>query len=303
MTYVKHATNYTLKLPIGYRYIVYNGIKFIGIHELEAEAIKEAFILMASGAHSYESIKNMIYERHGLIFTRNVLRKAFENTFYTGYINDIKHIYEPLVTIKLFEETRKMHRLRGDKKHGRLTERVKDRFKYAGIFVCDECGSSCTPYWVKRRYIYYGCNRHKKKHKTKTFNQDLLDEELIHLFELCSVSFKPSQIKEINTFYRAMILNGSLGFKGISYQLNDKLLQKDIKSVFDGSYLTPAQTVGDQSELSAIEKLLTYPQSLEYICKTTNRELVDIQMELIDLQLKDKIEENESGLWQLKERN
>jgi hypothetical protein len=294
----KENNELRLRLPYGYKYKVYKAIKFITIEPYMFEAIKAGFQLFLTKEYTLYQLADVISFRFGVEISVYKWGEILKDPFYTGYIGEHQHIYKPMITPEQFEIVCALLASDQRKVQGKTSSKTKNKFKYAGIFRCDECGLNCYAETKKGRYVYYTC-RSQGKHKTKSTNEKLIDEKCKDFLDFYDIQLADLTIRQMNYFFKSVLLKPRLGKKGIQFEVNEKLLQHDIQSILRETYHTHEEEK-PLEELTSLEMFLEKPHTLEEICMHEKIDFTEAQAQLLDLQLQDKIVEEEAGRWQRK---
>ncbi len=154
---------YPTKAPLGY--LNDANIKNIVPHPTNARIVKKLFKEYATGRHSLETARHLLFEwgigsRSGIPYGKAALNHILRNEAYIGLISLNGETYEgrykPIVGRKLFEEVQRVL-----KEQGRPRNRKNSHnFPLTGLLRCGECGGAITAqYAKKRKYIYYRCSK------------------------------------------------------------------------------------------------------------------------------------------------
>lgn len=296
MSYIKVTSQKYKRLPPGYTYTIYKDVKYITIDDTMYQAVKHAFMLMARGNYFIQDICTLTERIYGVYITPHRMKDVLRDPFYCGFIGERRHIYEPLVTKELFEQVQDA--LKKDRAKPRNAEKSKQKYKYSGVFKCSDCGCNTSATVAKGRYTYYVCNAVAPKynnHKRFNISEKKIDEELSGTAHALGLLDKPYSIRELNTLWRSIISMGTIGSNGITIKLNDAITKDAIEPLLQGTFIKPISPK-DPSR-SEFELFLDIPRTLEEIMHEFNMNLSETQERLLDLQLDNKVDENESGKW------
>lgn len=279
-----------LSLPYGYKYIIYRHIKYIVCDDLVLDAVKNAFELCIKSEMPLYKISYIIAQSHGVALNPDTWKNILTNEFYTGYIGLLKHIYQPIISKEDFAAVQEIIKKPIMKKS---TSKTSERFKYAGIFSCEECNSSCVAY-IQKGITYYQCNKNYKKHKSKCFNEKNIDISFSNLLEPVNY-LEPSAI---NSYLKSIILNATLGpIHGIQYTLIDKTNYTNIDATNRMIEFMSTDLRELQSKHDPFLDVLSVPRTVDELCILWNLSLAEVQGKLLDFTLEDKVIETESGTW------
>jgi site-specific DNA recombinase len=177
------AGKWSSKAPYGYKNItLLDKTKTIIMDDYEANIMRTAFQLYATGAYSMSILTNKLREDFGVKLQNSFLEKALRKPFYYGEMHAngeiYKHNYPPLISKELFDQV----------------QQVKSRFnkqpiKYAGLpFIfrglmrCSICGMAITAE-KQKGIVYYHCTQSKYKHSAPWIREDAIIERLGEVFK------------------------------------------------------------------------------------------------------------------------
>ncbi len=144
----------------------------IDVDPERAPHIKKIFALMATGAHSLASIREILTQeglrsRKGNTIGKTGIAHFLNNPIYYGAFRwsgrFYKGIHEPLITKYLFDKAQAvMH----GKSHPSTS---KKRFVFNGLLRCGICGCRVLGETKKGRFTYYHCTFSKGRHEGKGY--------------------------------------------------------------------------------------------------------------------------------------
>lgn len=154
------------KPPYGYTK-KYNDKNNLIIEEKEAEYVKTAYELYATGNHSLQSVLDELYRR-GIFYKphkpkaeKNQLYKLLKNPLYKGLFKYDTVLYQgkhpAIVSHSLFEAVQKSFERENKPKLASIN------LLYGGLMRCGDCGCTIVGEIKKNKYIYYHCNFGKGK--------------------------------------------------------------------------------------------------------------------------------------------
>lgn len=170
------------KAPFGYKNISLGGDKTsIVVDEFEAEVVRKAFELYATGAYSFQTLRTKIKDDYNVAWTISLIDRMFNNPFYYGIMRVsgkmYAHSYPPLITEALFQEIQKVK-----SGHGKKVQRYTGKeYIYRGLLRCGDCGLAVTPERHKG-LAYYHCTQSKGKHGATWFREEKLTKEFGKIF-------------------------------------------------------------------------------------------------------------------------
>ena len=175
------------KPPYGYTK-KYNDKNNLIIEEKEAEYVKTAYELYATGNHSLQSVINELYNR-GIFYKphrpkaeKNQLYKLLKNPLYKGLFIYDGRMYQgkhpPIVSNALYDAVQKNFERENKPKLASVN------LLYGGLMHCGDCGCTIVGEIKKNKYIYYHCNFGKGKDKCsqsmlKWIKQKEIDEQIL----------------------------------------------------------------------------------------------------------------------------
>jgi site-specific DNA recombinase len=249
------------KAPLGYKN---NRLtKLIEVDEFNAEIVREAFQMMATGLYSAEEVRRKLYDK-GLNLTKQAFINMLQNIVYIGRVKvpALKDEPEelvygqhlPLIDVESFNDVQLI--LRGKKKSYKgLTKKVE--LPLVGSLVCPKCGRRMTGSGSRSRnksiIHYYHCQRKygcKNSFNAESANQHFYDflkqfefePEVIELYHsiLEDVFNANSTVRETEKVRLAKTIN----------QLQERLetaTTKNLDGIWDdATYLKVKQKIDDE---------------------------------------------------------
>ena len=211
------------RAPIGYLNVKdINGNKTVRIDENKSIFIKKLFELYSTGNYSldglYKEAKKMNFkqENSDKIISQQYIHKILNNPFYYGQYK-IKgslynHIYEPIISHKLFEKCQDVmnsyHKIP-------YIQKAKP-FIFRGLIKCAHCGCMLSREIKKGKFIYYACTNWKKNCKRDYINEHIILEQIYTIFD--GLKFSDEQIEDIK--------NGIKNLSETKNIFNKKFVQK-----------------------------------------------------------------------------
>ena len=175
------------KPPYGYTK-KYNDKNNLIIEEKEAEYVKTAYELYATGNHSLQSVINELYNR-GIFYKphrpkaeKNQLYKLLKNPLYKGLFLYDGVMYQgkqpPIVSNALYDAVQKSFERENKPKVASVN------LLYGSLMHCGDCGCTIVGEIKKNKYIYYHCNFGKGKDKCsqstlKWVKQKEIDQQIL----------------------------------------------------------------------------------------------------------------------------
>lgn len=183
------------KLPYGYG--IYK--KRVVIIPKEAEFVKQAFELYATGMYSLKTLPDKLLEL-GYTYKRQrnykipkaTLSPMLKNIFYTGYYSypgvekPIKGMYKPIISKDLYNEVQEILKVSGYEKIR------KHNFLYSNLIVLQETGKFMTGEIKKDKYIYY--TAFDEKGLRHSINETAITEAILSYFKEIRLNFIPKEI-------------------------------------------------------------------------------------------------------------
>ena len=170
---------WTGKAPKGYINTVKDGKKWIDISPIEAQAVKEAFEMYASGMTTLKLIRDFWYAKYNIVSTVSHVDVILKNPFYYGVMrvkgNLYEHHYDRIVAKEIFQECERVRN--GYKSKPNSVGGLP--FPYRGVIRCADCGCLVTFELKKGKYKYGHCSQFKGKHGAEYVRE----EELTSQFE------------------------------------------------------------------------------------------------------------------------
>ena len=175
------------KPPYGYTK-KYNDKNNLIIEKKEAEYVKTAYELYATGNHSLQSVINELYNR-GIFYKphrpkaeKNQLYKLLKNPLYKGLFIYDGVMYQgkqpPIVSNALYDAVQKSFERENKPKVASVN------LLYNSLMHCGDCGCTIVGEIKKNKYIYYHCNFGKGRDKCsqstlKWVKQKEIDEQIL----------------------------------------------------------------------------------------------------------------------------
>ena len=171
--------------PFGYKNTIKpGGSKWVEINDIEAEAVKMAYTLYASGTQSLKTIKQKLANEFGIKNrSTSQLDLILKNPFYYGEMR-VKgtlypHKYEPIISKELFERVEAVRNGYHVKPH----RWAGLPYIYRSLVKCAECGCTITFEKKKGKYIYGHCTQFKGKHDAAWIREEDLTRQLQKCFD------------------------------------------------------------------------------------------------------------------------
>lgn len=183
------------KLPYGYN--TYKNR--IVIVPKEAEFVKKAFELYATGKYSLKILANNLFEL-GYMYKaqpnkripRATLSPMLKNLFYTGYYTypdvekPIKGQHKPIISKDLYDKVQEIFKISGYEKI------KKHNFLYSNLITLQKTGKLMTGEIKKDKYIYYTAfdedeNRH-------SINETVITETVLSYFKEIRLNLIPKEL-------------------------------------------------------------------------------------------------------------
>lgn len=189
------------KAPLGYKNsILPNGKKWIEVEPYSAEIIRQIFKRYAEGNTSNRIIADQMRKEFGIKIGQSKVEQTLKNPFYYGEMR-IKevfypHKYEPLVSYELFERAKSIQ----DGYKVEPTRWGGLPYVYRGLIRCETCGCRVTFEKKKQKYVYGHCTQSKFKHDFKYVSEDLITDQIMHVFE--SIIIPEEAYQEVSSVLR-----------------------------------------------------------------------------------------------------
>ena len=182
-------------VPHGYK--IYNGK--VVIVPKDANLVKKAYELYATGQYSINSLREALYEQ-GFYYSKQPSRKIpraslanmLKNTFYTGYYEfpgcdgKIKGIHKSIINSELFAQVQEILNTSG-------YEKIKKHdFLYSQLLTFQKTGKFMTGDIKKGRYIYYKAYDNNKKYHS--INENVVTESILEYFKEIRLNLIPEDI-------------------------------------------------------------------------------------------------------------
>lgn len=134
--------------------------------------VVKMFQLYATGEHSYDSIRKVMFElwlrsKKWKMLHNATVEAVLKNPFYywvcESKYGDYNHKYPRLISKELFDRCQDVRR----RKYGRPEKITATRdFVFWGVLKCEKCGCSITPELKRKKswkeYVYYSCTNGKE---------------------------------------------------------------------------------------------------------------------------------------------
>ena len=187
------------KAPIGYlNDIDINGNKIIRVDDKNAQYVKRAFELYATGMYSFRTLGDYLYlegfknPKTGDKYPPRKFDWMLKNPFYIGRFEWGGELYEgshtPIISKELFYRVQAMfENIDRSKKHD-------VQFAYTGLIKCADCGCYYTAQLKRGKnknghYIYYSCSNSKFQHKKlKYYREEYFDNTFANILETIHIS-------------------------------------------------------------------------------------------------------------------
>ena len=177
---------FTGNVPFGYTGIMADKVKRlrrdIVVNYETAPYVRRMYERYATGEHSVATLVDWlnghrVRTNNGKKFTTTSVHQILRNPFYYGVVRSkygsYPHIYEPIISDRLFHKVQSIRHSRGRKP---ATEKVKRDFIFRGLLKCKRCGCSMTAEVKKEKYIYYSCFNANGDCKRIFVNEEVLLE-------------------------------------------------------------------------------------------------------------------------------
>lgn len=183
------------KLPYGYD--TYKNR--IVIVPKEAELVKKAFELYATGKYSLKTLADELFElgyrykgQRNKKIPRSTLSPMLKNLFYTGYYTypnvekPIKGKYKPIISKDLYDKVQEILKTSGYEKLR------KHNFLYSNLITLQETGKIMTGEIKKNKYIYYTAfDDDGIRH---SINETVITEAVLNYFKEIRLNLIPKEI-------------------------------------------------------------------------------------------------------------
>ena len=165
----------------------------------DANFVKKAYELYATGSYSINSLCDELYEQ-GFYYSKQPNKKIpraslssmLKNLFYTGYYTfpdcegEIKGTHKPIIERELYDKVQKMLSISGYEKI------KKHQFLYSQLLTLQETGKLMTGEIKKGQYIYYKAYDNEKKYHC--INETLVTEAILEYFKEIRLNLIPKEI-------------------------------------------------------------------------------------------------------------
>lgn len=287
----------------------------IFIEEDQAAIVRMCFELYDSGAFTQRSLIEEIQSKSPFQLSRGQIYNVLRNKFYCGIMEvygvSYPHIYGNIIPQDLFN--RVQSRLNDYVEKHKLRRKTKSApvFRYRGIFSCSECNGSITGDQKKKRYIYYSCTNFKKRHKRKYFNEEGITISLknklkeLHIYTEISDLMSRSELKvqhiALKNIFSKMSIDPIISEVRLTPHdiwLQDKsVAYEKLEHIIRIATEVPTfKEVVDQPTIFEPESLegkiyhwCKTPKSFDYLAAESGAGIIELQIALMDLQLKDRL--------------
>ena len=175
---------WTNPAPFGYTNVTLaNGKKWIDLVPIEAEAVRTAYELYATGNYSVKLVRKKIIEQYGITRTAAQWHKVLNNPFYSGIMR-VKgelypHHYIAAISEDLYEQVKAV--MKGYAVQPKIWAGLP--YPYRGLISCSVCGCRITFEQKKGgKYIYGHCTQYKGKHDAVYVQQKDMTKQLKTVF-------------------------------------------------------------------------------------------------------------------------
>jgi site-specific DNA recombinase len=165
---------YPGRAPLGYRNNKQE--RTIENHPEKAPIAIRILELYASGNHSLSSVRKVVKDEFGLVFSKSYLVKILKNPFYVGMFywggKQYSGTHAPLVSRDLFDNVQGVFR-----GHNR-PKQTKHQFAFGGLLRCAYDNCMVTMERKKNRYTYYHCTGYRGKCALPYMREEVLGNRL-----------------------------------------------------------------------------------------------------------------------------
>ncbi|MCE7996276.1 MAG: recombinase family protein [Roseivirga sp.] len=255
---------YPTKAPLGYMNDA--NIRNIVPHPTNARIVKKLFKEYATGRHSLETARHLLFEwgigsRSGIPYGKAALNHILRNEAYIGLIGLNGEVFEgkykPIIGRKLFEEVQRVLVEQGRPRNRKNSH----NFPLTGLLRCGECGGAITAqYAKKRKYIYYRCSKRMGYCSQAYTSNNMLVEQLRALVYKVALSDELTEIllAELEREKREDEVSRRSFSQNLKKQLseNETKMDKLVNSFLDGDIERPTylkkkdQILRDRVELN-----------------------------------------------------
>jgi len=153
--------------PLGYINLK-DGKGGVEVDREKAIIIKKIFQEHSTGLYSLKYLKELAYKlglrtKQDNPASISTIERILKNPFYYGYMRihgkTVKHIYEPIITKRLFEMCQNVINNRGYKKD--YSKETKEPFIFSKLIRCKNCGCLISCEKKKGKYVYLRPNSKK----------------------------------------------------------------------------------------------------------------------------------------------
>ncbi len=191
--------------PTGYKKIN----KLLIPNEPTASFITTAFELYASGSHSLQSLRLVLFKDGfqtilGRPLNKSLIFQILTNPIYYGMMRWNKQLYEgkhhALIDKQLFDRVQEM--LKRTRNGEAIPIYTKHALAYKGLMRCGECGYQITgEVKIKKnkgngkehRWVYYHCTHFKPCSQTGMIKEENIDEQITELLSTISLGVNTTE--------------------------------------------------------------------------------------------------------------
>ena len=173
--------------PIGYRYTVKDGKKWLVVDPFEANLINLTYEKYAKGTTSLKLIAKSWFADYGIKTPHSRIENILKSPFYYGQMK-VKgvlyaHNYETIIDFALFEKVQAVLNGYSAKPH----RWAGLPYAYRGLISCSECGCRVTFEIKKGKYIYGHCTQFKYKHNNKYINEEEFTKQFSKILDAIKI--------------------------------------------------------------------------------------------------------------------
>ncbi len=295
----------SVNAPLGYSHTLIKGERTLSFNE-KTPMVKEAFELYGTGEYGVKGLSEMLEWKYNLPIVRSTLYRVLQNPFYYGKMSYqgrlYDHNYETIVTKELFDRVQDV--LKGNTTCKREIGKLIP-YLYRRLLRCILCDSVLTPERAKKRWIYYKCHRYRIKHPFKGIKEETISASLLPVFEDIGIETKIFENPMKMRLATRLIFDDIWGNEDgtIGFSLKSNIHKLDIAGYINHDHVGDSENIKQaiKKEITTythpILKLCVIPRTMDEICQELKQDFMDVQTQLFDLQLNDKIIEDESGRW------
>ncbi len=274
-------------------------------HEEDAEVVNTIFNLFVSDKYSLRSMVEVVAAETPYKLNIAQIECILKDKFYIGIMThggkEYEHHYIRILDEELFNRVQKLIANKG--LTGRTVRRIAQyKYLYNGFIKCGMCGRAATGQVVRSQWKYYNCTSNRNSlHKIKRINEKHIDLQVNKTIYKIEEGFYIKKIYEDSTFEDKQKLLKYLFSSMILNEVGDLIIKLNENVNLDCvRQITDKNTVQDDDIQSIILKLCMYPTALDLISSKTHKPILELQPILFDLQMNDRIEEVEMGIWKTK---